>query len=408
MSAPRTAAAALLAIVLAWMGWLVVQTTRVDLASVSDLQAILRMDPDDPRALYLQAGAQMAKGDDVAAMATARHLLRVKPGEGDAFAVIALAAARRNDPEAGHLLDIAVKRAPRVTPVRALKAAMQIQAGDVAGALVNIDALLRIDPTFGDRFFPGMVQQAADPRFADALAETLGHNPPWRAGLLAQLDKNGTPAALDGLYRRLHARDNLSDVETARWLDRAIAQGRWGTAFAYWVGTLSPAPKRIPPVRDGGFDRQPDGIGFDWRNTPAPGVFTDIVAGAGPDGSGAAHLHFIGRPAPRGNLRQALLLPAGRYRLSLQARGESLSSDQGLQWTIRCDNAGPRIAATEALDGSFGWKRITADFEVPGRGCPGQWLELRNPAVSGSAQQVSGDLWVDDVAIAALPRESRN
>src|SRR5690606_40433736 len=79
---------------------------------------------------------------------------------------------------------------------------------------------------------------------------------------------------------------------------------------------------------------------------------------------------------------------------------EFLRSDRGLQWTVRCDGAGI-VARTEAMEGSFEWREFAASFEIPATRCPGQWLELTNPAVSGSARQVSGDLWVDDVAIAA-------
>src|SRR5690606_13382660 len=127
------------------------------------------------------------------------------------------------------------------------------------------------------------------------------------------------------------------------------------------------------------------------------GVFTDIEAGAGSRGSRAAHLHFIGRAA-RGNLRQALLLAPGHYRLSMQVRAEFLRSDQGLRWIVRCDK-GATVATTDALQGSFGWKMLNTEFDVPADKCAGQWLELRNPAVRGSAQQVSGDLWVDDISI---------
>jgi hypothetical protein len=130
-------------------------------------------------------------------------------------------------------------------------------------------------------------------------------------------------------------------------------------------------------------------------------VFTDIEAGTGTGGSRAAHLHFIGQAA-KGNLRQALLLAPGRFRLSLRARAEFLRSDQGLQWIVRCDK-GATVAMIDGLEGSFGWRSMETDFEIPAKRCPGQWLELQNPAVAGSARQVSGDLWIDDIAI--TPRQ---
>jgi hypothetical protein len=384
--------------VLAALGWQVVATTRVDRLAQAGDEAVLRLDPDQPQALLLRARRQLAGGDDRGALATARHLLAVAPGQGDAFAIIALAADRTKAQNSGQLLEIAARRAPRVSQVRARLATIRLQAGDLPGALAQLDALLRFEPEQGDRFFPAMASQSADPRFAQAMATTLARQPPWRRNFLQVLDKNGPPAAINNVYGNLQRQGGLSASETRRWLDGLIARGRWGDAFSGWFGTLRPAPKRIPAVRNGDFEDEIDGVGFGWRNVVSPGVFTDMEDAAGRDGSRAAHLHFIGRPAPRGNLRQPLLLAPGHYRLSLLARADDLRSDRGLQWGIRCDR-GPWIAASEPIDGSFDWRAIAAEFEVPAQRCEGQWLELRNPAVKGVAQKVTGDLWIDDVAI---------
>jgi hypothetical protein len=373
----------------------------VDSLAATHPESALRLDPDHPQALLTRAWEQIAKGDDIGATATAKHLLQVAPGEGDAFAVIALAAARQHQPGAVKLLSIAARRAPRVPQVRAQLAAMLLQAGDLPGAMTQVDALLRLEPQRGPQLFPALAQQAQDPRFADALAATLARYPLWRRGLLASLAAKGPPAAVDNVYSRLQKLGGLAPEETGHWLDGLMNQGRWGDAFAAWFGTLNPPPARLPSVRNGGFEDEIEGLGFGWRNDAVPGAFADIEAGAGRKGSRAAHLHFIGRPAARGNLRQALLLSPGRYRLSLGARAEFLQSDQGLQWVVRCDK-GAEIVALDAMEGSFDWRTLSADFEVPATRCDGQWLELRNPAATGAAQRVDGDLWTDDVAVTAL------
>lgn len=397
-SALRVIVAAIGIAALAWVGWLTVQTTRADELAAKDPAAALRIDPDHPGALLALAQQQLRDGDTEAATATARHLLAVEPGQGDAFGILALAAIQRADADAPQLLGIALQRAPRNRDLRVQAAVARIKARDLAGAMKQLDALLRLSPSRGKTLFPMLVEQAQDPVFAAILGETLSRDPPWRAAFMAILGKNDAPAAgVDNLYGWLREHGKLSPEETARWFDRMLADGRWGDAFARWISMLDPAPPAIPPVRDGGFEQEPDGIGFNWRNDRAAGVFTDIEEGTGSRGSRAAHLHFIGRAAV-GNLRQALFLAPGRYRLSLQARADFLRSDQGLSWVVRCDK-GPTLATTDRLEGSFGWRQLNADFEVPPSGCPGQWLELRNPAVAGSAQQVSGDLWIDDVAI---------
>lgn len=386
--------------VLAWIGWTVVQATRADFLAQSDPEAALRIEPGHPQALLRVAWAQLGRGDNDAAKKTGRSLLAIEPGQGDAFAVLALAAARSGDADAPQLARIALQRAPRNRDVRATEAAALLKAGELSAAMAQIDALLRLSPRRGAVLFPALVQQAQDKRFAETVGAVLATDPPWRRGFLAELNKRGNAAALDQVYAWLQQHGGLSKEETTRWLDRMLADGRWGQAYAHWVSRLGPDADHLSTVYDGGFEREVGGPGFVWRNQPAPGVFTDVEADAGPDGSRAAHLHFIGRPVAQGNLRQALLLGPGRFRLTFQARTDFLRTDQGLQWVIRCDSGAP-IAIVEIPDGSNGWKRLAADFEVPAN-CPGQWMGLRNPAVSGTARQVSGDLWIDDVAITPL------
>jgi tetratricopeptide (TPR) repeat protein len=395
------ARAAIGVVVLAWIGWTLVQATRADLLAQSDPEAALRIDPDHPQALLQLAWKQLGRGENDAASATARRLLAVEPGQGDAFAVLTLAAMRRGDADAQALARIALQRAPRNRDLRATEAAALLKQGDLPAAMAQIDALLRLSPARGQTLFPALVQQAQDQRFADALGAVLAQDPPWRPAFLRILNKDASSVAVDRIYGWLQQHGELSKDETGRWLDRMLADGRWGDAYAHWVGTLGKDAGRLAPVHDGGFGQDPSGQGFGWRNAPVRGVFTDIEAGAGPDGSRAAHLHFIGRPVARGNLRQALLLAPGRFRLSLKARSDFLRSDQGLQWIVRCER-GPTIAELDVPDGNAAWRTLSADFEVPAERCAGQWLELRNPAVRGTAQKVSGDLWIDDVAITPI------
>jgi tetratricopeptide (TPR) repeat protein len=383
---------------LAWLGWITVQGTRADMLARDEPEAALRIDPDHPQALLSLAWKQLDAKRYDAASATARDLLAVEPGQGDAFAVLALAAVARGDRDAPRLLAIALQRAPRDRNVRVQAALAGLKAGDLREVLAQIDALLRLSPERGETLFPLLAQQAQDQAFAAMLVDTLARHPPWRARFLVALAGKGIPpGSMDNIYGGLQAKGELPAPEVARWLDRMLAEGRWGEAFARWVGTLGPGVRTIPPVRNGDFERDVSGIGFGWRNDPVKGVFAAVEPGAGVGGSRGAHLHFIGQAA-RGNLRQPLLLAPGRYRLSLQARADFLRTDQGLQWAVQCAG-GPVVATLDGLDGSFGWRVFATDFEIPEARCPGQWLELRNPAVAGSARQVGGDLWFDDVAI---------
>jgi hypothetical protein len=180
-----------------------------------------------------------------------------------------------------------------------------------------------------------------------------------------------------------------------------LKDGRWSQAYARWVGTFATPPGTLPMVYDGGFEQEPSGIGFDWQRERTSGVTSRFEAIPGANGEHAAHFRFIGVPAAGGDLAQPLLLAPGRYRLELRARAEFLQSDEGLQWTVRCADGSP-LGSVGPLEGSFEWTPWSAGIAVPAEGCPGQWLRLENPAVGGSARQVAGDLWIDDVRMTRL------
>ena len=398
MSPGRIVPALLALPLMAWVGWTIVQATRADALAPTDPMAALGIDPDHPQALLRVAREHLRQQRYDAATETARHLLAVEPGQGDAFAVLALAAVGRKEANADALVDIALQRAPRSLAVRTQAMVAALTEGDQEEGMRQLDAMLRLSPRRGAVLFPAMAQQTMVPAFEEALIEVLAKAPPWKRDFMKVLAQEGHADAMDRVYADLRERRLLDDVELGRWIDRRMGDGRWRDAHALWLGTLEGARTPLSAVYNGGFEADPTSRGFDWRRTSGAGVFTSFEAVPGATGARAAHFRFIGRPAAKGNLRQALLLAPGKYRLQLRARAEFLHSEQGLEWQVRCEG-GPVIAKLGPIEGSFEWTPMDVTFDVPRDRCPGQWLHLSNPAVRGSAQQVTGDLWTDDVEI---------
>lgn len=385
--------------VLVWLGWTIIQVTRADELAHDHPEAALEIDPDHPQALLRLAKQQLEAKDYNAATATARHVLRVEPGQGDAFAILALAAIGRGDANVDELTQIALQRAPRDIDLRTKALVGALQGGDMAQAAMQVDAILRLSPRRGETLFPAMASQTMVPAFKEALLDRLALSPAWESKFLEYVVANSANEAVERIFQGLQSRDLLSHLQMKQWLDRQIRDGQWREAHEHWVLMLELASEDRPLVYDGGFDGDASGVGFDWRRTKAPGVFSYLTVAS--DGERVAHFHFIGRSSPGGNLRQAILLSPGRYRISVRTRAEFLHSDRGLEWVVRCER-GPIVARLGPFKGSFSWRKWEQDFEIPTKRCRGQWLELKNPAVNGSAQQVSGDLWVDDVVIEAL------
>ena len=393
----------LLALVLMGLGvfaaYRIIAITQADRWAGKNPEVALQWMPRHPQALLTLAERQLAAGRIDEARATARRLLAVEPLEGRGFRVLAEAAAQQGHrAQALVLYRIAARRSPRDTPTRAWLTEHFLVTGDYPAALEQIDILLRTSPNQGATLLPLLAQLAVDPVFAADLVRVLQRRPQWRPGLLSTLQHAKDPRAADTVMFALRREGGLSEQEFDEWIAYLLRQGRWGEAYSRWAGTVDLKGGVLPLVYNGQFEQPVTGRGFDWRMPRIPGVSVEFVPDRSAKGL-SAHAAFRGRPVPQVNLEQLLLLAPGAYRFSARVRADALRSDRGLEWSVACAGQAEPLATSERLEGTFGWRTVSMDMIVPVTDCPGQWLRLRNPAPSGSAQQVSGDIWFDDVAI---------
>ena len=350
-----------------------------------------------------QAQAAFAAGDHDGAARQARALLAREPLQGRAFALLAAVAdAHGRREEAATLYVIAARRSPRDVATRTWLTRRALERGDYAGALDQVDRILRLDPARGGALYPVLAPLAEDPRFVSALATVLRTDPPWRPALLAtwRNPKTGHPAAANAVLQALQQQGGLSAEEYRAWLDSLIADGQWGEAYARWATTVVRSGAPLPLVYNGGFSATPTDTGFDWRLRHVPGVLVQFEPR--PEGGQAAHLQFLDQGVATAGLEQPLMLSPGNYRISLRMRLQSLDSALGLQWVIACTGPAGVAARIPPVQGTTAWQSYDGDFTIPASGCPGQWLRLVNPVDGGGAQRVSGELWVDDVHIVPL------
>lgn len=381
--------------------WRIVGLMQAERYARSDPETALAWHANDPAAMLALSEARLETGRIDAAEAIARRLLAREPLQGEAYRVLAAAADARGDrPRAFKLYEIAERRALRDLQTRAWLTQRMLEQGRYAEALVRIDRILRMSPQRATGIVPVLVKMAQDPEFAQALAACLKANPPWRSAMLAGLrdGTSGDPVAEGRVLQALQAQGGLSEEESAQWLDSLIAQGRWGEAQARWLGNIPLPAGTLPWVFNGDFSQSPTGRGFDWRTPQTPGVLVTFEPAAGAQGM-AAHLDFMDRQVANAGIRHALALPPGAYAMRIRMRAMGLRSAIGLQWRVSCAGPGGTLVSGNPVDGNFDWRTDAMDFDVPEKGCPGQWLELVNPVLSGAARRVAGDLWVDQVQV---------
>lgn len=381
--------------------WRVIAIHQADRWAEDDPERALRWMPRHPAALLELAERQSREGRHAAAAATARRLLADEPLQGKAYRLIGAAVAAGGDADAAlPLYRIAARRSPRDVPAQAWLAEHALRTGDFEAAVDRIGMMLRLAPRQRQVLLPLLAQLAANPRFADALARRLEDRPPWRAMVLDALQRAESHEGERKVLSALRANGGLTAAEWDAWIAALMARGAWNEAYGRWAGTLDLKGGVLPLVYNGGFEQPVSGRGFDWRITRVPGVALDFEPVAGAEGL-AAHVRFRGRRVAAVNLQQPLLLPPGAFRFSARMRAERLRSELGLEWAVTCTGAGAPLATSSRIDGSFAWREIGMDIDIPLTGCPGQWLTLRNPVSSGSAQQVAGELWFDEVKISS-------
>ena len=391
--------ATVLLLLAGFVAWRILAITQAGRWAEEDPQRALRWNSRHPQALLALAEQQLAAGQLDQARASARRLLAAEPLEGRGYRILAAAEALQGRADqALALYTIAARRSPRDLRTRAWLTEHYLVAGDYPAALHHVDLLLRTSPGQGPVVMPLLAQLAADPAFANELASVLARRPPWRPGLLSTLQKAKDPRGAEQVLSALRRQGGVNADEYDDWIAYLIRQGRLGEAYGRWAGTLDLQGKPLPLVYNGDFEQPVSDRGFDWRQTRIPGVSLEFV----PDRSArglAAHAAFRGRPVAKVNLEQLLLLGPGRYRFSARVRADALRSERGLEWTLTCIGQSTPLATSEPLGGTFNWRSVVMEVNVPVTGCHGQSLRLRNPAPAGSIQQVSGDLWFDEVAV---------
>lgn len=391
----RWGLSAALAGVLLLAAWRLVGQMQAELDADEAPGHVLAWRQDDPTALLRASEQALAAGDLVAATHVARQLLAHAPLTGQAYRVLGAAADAGGQPQqAQALFDIATRLAPRDLQTHSWLAQTALRQHRYPDALRQLDFVLRQQPDRFARLGPILAQLANDPAFADALAASLRDAPPWRAAMLQALQAPGgqTSQAQARVMQALQAQGGLSAAEFGLWLDSLMAQGRWGEAFARWAGTVVGSGGHLPLLYNGDFRLPISQTGFDWRQQDRAGVLLNVQADAA-DGQPGMHLQVLDRGIPDVGLEHVLLLTPGHYRLSMRLRAQTFASALGLHWVIDCDRGKRIVVQALPADGSFDWRDVAGEFEIPDTGCQGQRLRLINPVSGGAGQRVSGQLW---------------
>ena len=404
---PRRVLVAIALLALCWIAWRVFSLGAADVFQQAQPERALTWRSDVANALILAADPLSTKpATRNRAEALAQRAIRLSPLDGRSYRVLAQIAESRGDaPRALALYQIAARHSPRDLRSHVWLANHYLRSDTPEAALPHLDAMLRVQPGSMPILFPQLVAFASHARTQPALAALLAADPPWRWQVLTKLCREAKdPGALTPFIEDLRKLPGgIHEDEMAVWLDRLVADRRWGQAYLLWVAQLPPERRKvIGNVFDGGFESEPSNEGFDWRFGQVQGARIDLLPITGAGGERALRVAFEDQRVPFNHVRQLLALPPGAYRMTGRARAEDLRNERGLVWTLRCAEQNKPLASSEPVRGNSGWRDFSLDFSVPAQDCGGQWLQLSLPARIRAEQRIGGRVWYDDLSIARI------
>ena len=189
--------------------------------------------------------------------------------------------------------------------------------------------------------------------------------------------------------------------------DMLVKQERFEEAGSVWrqataaEGASSPASESGSLVFDGGFERDPSGGGFGWRQQDVPGADFDFDTGEKHSGTRSARIAFDGtRNLSYEYLYQMVLVaPGTRYRFRGFLRTDHISTDSGMRFEIR-DPRRPQDldVLTPNETGTEPWTLEEVEFTTGPQTHLIQILLRRLPSARLD-NKLKGTVWVDDVAV---------
>lgn len=356
----------------------------------------------------LAAPDSVLSDDDIKAYA--KRALAADPFNARAIRILGQAAILNGDKvEASRLMTAALQRDVHEYRAAAWLLQDSYERSDKPGMAKYAQTLLMTNSITRPYVVQVLAKLAEDPAGRKELVGLLADDPRWRGMVLGMLPAR-TPDARSVFLVLQDLKDTPNpptsqDVST--YLTFLMTNKLYDFAYYVWLQFLPPEQlESLGLLNNGTFETPLAGGPFDWTLAQGSGSTVKIENTQNPDGH-ALYVEFgLGR-VNFGGVKQTLMLGPGAYKLSGAYKGE-MRAVRGLEWRIAClAKPAAVLSATEMFTRAApGWTPFELTFTVPAEGCVGQSLSLVLNARLQSERILSGSLWFDDLAIAAVPVEA--
>lgn len=358
--------------------WQVVRTAVVSAYAEQQPEIAERIWPGHPQVVFTVAMAEIgqaaAGGQTTVPAAVLDRIERASAGAPLAVEPFLIkgthAKAERREQLAERLFVEARARDPRSPAARYFLAERYLSQGRAAEGLNEVSALVRLVPGGSQAVVPGLAEFARTPGAAEPLRKMFETNPDIGHAVLAQLASETANAGLImqiAGQRVIGGSDEPAPAWQSKLLNALIERSEFAKAQNLW-SRFAGIQLTTPGVVNKDFAKINAPPPFNWS-------FASGTSGvAEPARSGKLNVIFYGRE----NVdlaSQLLVLPAGPYRIQLEATGET-GADSGLEWAITCLPGGAKIASVPLRRVTLTGVKLGGAFTVPDRGCAAQWLKL--------------------------------
>ena len=356
-----------------------------------------------PEALIEQA-AVMQEKDPGSARALLARAYAQNPANARALTSLAAMAQGEGDPEAAAaLLQAAVALTPSDPRTHVRAARLWAAQGDLDRALHHWSLSIEANPSGRAQIFPVLLRLAEDPRTAATFKPLAEAPPAWWEAFFAELAKQSRevePIRVFYAWRRESTQAPVTEAERKTYVARLIRDGAVGEAYIEWVNGLGrPERAQLGLLYNGGFELEGTNWGFDWHLRSSPTALIDQARIYGMDGQKALHLLFSRHQRRFADAYQPLFLDPGVYRFTGRVRTESLETQGGLKWVLRCLMPESAILGeSERFLGSNEWRDFGFEFEVS-EVCRMQEIRLESAGKRPFEHKMDGGAWFDRLAI---------
>jgi hypothetical protein len=262
--------------------------------------------------------------------------------------------------EARYCFSRAVELAPNSPSILLQAAEFHFTTHHPDDALPYTSRILKLIPNYDSEIFRYYAQAGLPPE--DVLRRGIPEDSRPARSYFEYLLANSTPESAGKVWEWMLPRAFLDNRMAGRYLQFLLNKRRFKEAVQRWVSYLGPRRGEYPDSNllfNGGFDKEPSGVPFDWTLGATEHVQEQRDSGAlRIMFDGAANLDYQG-------VSQLAVVEPGTYQFKAAVRTEGLTTNQGIAFRLFDPESPSRLdVRTEAFGGTRQWLSVEKRFTV--------------------------------------------